>query len=62
MRRILRILGLTPLRSKRRVTKYNPGNVQQWKEEDFPRISKRSKELGAAILFADESGLDSHCV
>ena len=40
VRRILRILGLNPQRPKRRATKYNPGNVQQWKEEDFPRISK----------------------
>ena len=57
VRRILRMLGLTPQRPKRRATKYNPGDVKKWKDEEFPRIAKRAKELGASIVFADESGL-----
>lgn len=28
----------------------------------FPRIAKHAKELGATIVFADESGLSSQCV
>ena len=62
MRRILRMLGLTPQRPKRRATKYNPGDVKKWKDEEFPRIAKRAKELAASIVFADESGLSSRCV
>ena len=62
MSRILRILGLTSQRPKRRATKYNPGEVKKWEDEEFPRIAKRAKELGASIVFADESGLSSHCV
>ena len=62
MRRILRILGLTSQRPKRRATKYNPGDVKKWKDEEFPRLAKRAKELGASIVFADESGLSSHYV
>ena len=62
VRRILRMLGLTSQRSKRRATKYNPGDVKKWKDEEFPRIAKRAIELGASIVFADESGLSSHCV
>ena len=60
VRRILRILGLTPQRPKRRATKYNPRDVKRWKDEDFPRIAKRAKELGAAIVFADESQSSLH--
>ena len=62
VRRILRILGLTPQRPKRRATKYNAGDVKKWKDKEFPRVAKRAKELGASIVFADESGLSSHCV
>ena len=36
--------------------------MQKWKDEEFPRIGKRGKELGATIVFADESGLSSQCV
>ena len=62
VRRILRSLGLTPQRPKRRATKYNPGDVARWKAEEFPRIVKRARQLGATIVFADESGLSAHCV
>ena len=62
VRRILRMMGLTPQRPKRRAAKYNPGNVKRWKDKEFPRIMKRAKELGATIVFADESGLRSDCV
>ena len=62
VRRILRMLGLTPQRPKRRSVKYSPAKVKKWKDEKFPRIVKRAKELGATIVFADESGLSSQCV
>ena len=62
VRRILKTLGLTPQRPKRRATKYNPGDVQKWKDEEFPRILQRARKLGAMIVFADESGLSSQCV
>ena len=62
VRRILRMIGLTPQRPKRRATKYNAGDVQRWKDKGFPRVVKRAKELDAVIVFADESGLRSDCV
>ena len=62
MRRILRMLGLTPQRPRRRSTKYNPGDVAKWKDEEFPLVAKRAKDLSATFVFADEAGLSSHCV
>ena len=43
-RRILRMLGLTSQRAKRRATKYNPEDVKKWKDKEFPRIAKCAKE------------------
>lgn len=62
VRRILRTAGLSPQRPKRRAVKYSPEAVAAWKAQDFPKIAKRARKLGATIVFADESGLDSRCV
>ena len=40
VRRILRMLGLTSQRPKQRATKYNPGDVKKWKDEEFPRMAR----------------------
>ena len=44
VRGILRLLGLTPPRPKRRATQYKPREVQQWKDAAFPRIAQRARE------------------
>ena len=57
VRRILRMLGLTPQRPKRRATKHNPGDVKKWKDEEFPRIAKCARELltGAKVVSAESA-------
>ena len=62
VRRILRALGLTPQRPKRRALQYSPQAVTLWKSQSFPGIVQHARETGATIVFADEAGLDSMCV
>ncbi len=62
VRRILRMLKITPQRPKRRARKYKPGDVQRWKDEEYAWIAQRAMELDATIVFADESGMSSQCV
>jgi transposase len=54
--------GFTPQRPARRARKQDPEEVRQWKEEDFPELSKRASQEGASLQFADETGasLDDH--
>ena len=62
LRRILRTLGLSPQRPKRRAVRYSPHAVTLWKSQSFPRIVQHAQEMGATIVFVDEAGLDSMCV
>ena len=62
VRRILRSMGLSPQRPKRRALKFSPHAVTFWKSQSFPRIVRHARETGATIVFADEAGLDSRCV
>ncbi len=62
VRRMLRAAGLPPQRPQRRAAQSEQGDVARWKSEGFRRLAKRAQELGATIVFADESGLHAHCV
>jgi transposase len=57
--RLLRQLGFSCQKPLYRAYQQNPEAVAQWKEEVFPEIKKRAKEIGAAIFFEDESGVRS---
>ncbi len=60
--RSLRRLGLTPQRPQRRATRYEPAAGRRWKDEECPQILRRTRELGALITCADESGLTAQSV
>ena len=62
VRRIMRGMGLTPQRPKRRAEKYSKGRVEVWKSEEFPAIAKEARQAGALLVFADEAGVDSQSV
>ena len=57
--RLLRKLGLSPQRPLRRAYQQDPVRVQQWLDEDYPRIQALAKEEGATIYFGDEAGVRS---
>jgi len=57
--RLLAQLGITPQRPLWRAYQQDPERVRQWVEEEYPRIAKEAKQLGAEIWFGDESGLRS---
>ena len=62
LRRILKMPGLAPQWPERRAARCSRGDVRRWKDEEFPQIVKQAKELGASIVFSDESGLSSYYV
>ena len=62
LRRILKTTGLTPRRPRIRAARYSADRVERWKSETFPEIAGQARKSGAAIVFADEAGLDSQCV
>ena len=57
--RLLRQLGLSCQKPLFRAYQKNPEMVTQWKQEIFPEIKKRAKQVGATIYFQDESGIRS---
>ncbi len=57
VRRILRRLQLAPRRPQWCAAKDEPADVQRWQAPEFPRPARRSRELGALLACADESGL-----
>jgi transposase len=57
--RLLRRLGFTPQRPLYQAWQQNPVLVEQWREEEFPKIAARAKQEGALIFFGDESGIRS---
>lgn len=57
--RLLRTLGLSPQRPLHRAYQQDPGAVQQWKSEEYPRIRAQAAREGATIYFADEAGIRS---
>lgn len=57
--RLMNRLGFTPQRPLYRAWQQNPVLVEQWRQEEFPKIAARAKKEGALIFFADESGVRS---
>ena len=57
--RLLRQLGLSCQKPLFRAYQRNPEMVTRWKQEIFPEIKKRAKQVGATIYFQDESGIRS---
>lgn len=61
--RLLNQLGLRAQRPLWRAYQQDPEAVERWKNEEYPRIRRRARRLGAQIFFADEAGVrsDFHC-
>lgn len=57
--RLLAKLEITPQKPLRRAYERDPKAVEQWVRQDYPRLRKRAKRLGASIYFLDEAGYSS---
>lgn len=61
--RLLKKLGLSCQRPLMRAFQQDPVVVQQWIEEDYPKIKQLTRRQKAEIYFEDEAGIrsDHHC-
>lgn len=57
--KVLHRLGLSAQRPLVRAYEQDPERVRRFKEEEYPKIVKRAKEIGAQIFFSDEAGVRS---
>lgn len=57
--RLLRQLGLTPQKPLFKAYQQNKERVEKWLKEEYPRIKRLAKKVGAKIFFADEAGVRS---
>ncbi len=57
--RLLGQMGLSVQRPLWRAYQQDPQAVRRWQEEEYPRIRRRAKRVGAQILFGDEAGVRS---
>lgn len=57
--RLMGRLGFTPQRPLYRAWQQDPILVERWRTEAYPAIVAKAKREGAAIFFADESGVRS---
>lgn len=57
--RLRKRLGFTPQHPLYRPWQQNPVLVERWRTEGYPAIAAKPKREGAAIFFADESGMRS---
>lgn len=57
--RLLKKMGLTPQKPLRRAYEQDPNRVQEWLDDEFPKIQAWAKKTGATLYFADESGVRS---
>ena len=57
--KLLASLELTPQKPLRRAYERDPLAVERWRMEDYPKLRKRAKKLGAMIFFLDEAGFQS---
>lgn len=53
--------GFTPQKPKKRAYEQNPKAVERWLKEQYPVISKLSKEEKAEIHWGDETGVRNDC-
>jgi transposase len=51
--------GLTPQKPLRRAFEKNPKAVRRWLEEEYPRIQRQAKRVGAEVHWGDEMGMRS---
>ncbi len=57
--RLLGQLGLSAQRPLWRALQQDPNRVQQWLRDEYPRIRRLARRVGADILFGDEAGVRS---
>ena len=57
--RLLARLEITPQKPLRRAYERDPEQIQEWLEQDYPKLRRRAKKYGAKIYFLDEAGFHS---
>jgi transposase len=57
--RLLGQLGLSAQRPLWRAYQQNPELIQKWIDEEYPKIRRQAREVGAEIYFGDEAGVRS---
>jgi transposase len=57
--RLLRTLGFSVQRPLYRAWQQDPGVVERWLADEFPKIRRAARKAGATVFFADESGIRS---
>jgi len=57
--KLLASLEITPQKPLRRAYERDPVAVERWRMQDYPKLRKRAKKLGAMIFFLDEAGFQS---
>jgi transposase len=57
--KLLAGLEITPQKPLRRAYERDPLAVERWRMEEYPKLKKRAKKLGAMIFFLDEAGFQS---
>lgn len=57
--RLLKKMGLTPQRPLRKAYQQNPKAVEQWIEQEYPRIQAQALREKALIFFGDEASINS---
>ena len=57
--KLLASLEITPQKPLRRAYERDPLAVERWRMQDYPKLRRRAKKLGAMIFFLDEAGFQS---
>ena len=57
--RLMKRLGFSPQKPLYRAWQQNPGLVESWREQEYPKIARHAKQEDAVIFFADEAGIRS---
>lgn len=57
--RLLAQMGLSAQKPLWRAYQQDPAAVQKWIDEEYPKIRRKARKVGASIFFADEAGVRS---
>src|SRR6266581_4000417 len=57
--RLLAALEITPQKPLRRANERDPKRIEQWLDQEYPKLRRRAKRSGAKIHFLDEAGFHS---
>jgi len=57
--KLLASMEITPQKPLRRAYERDPVAVERWRKQEYPKLKKRAKTLGAMIFFLDEAGFQS---